>query len=613
MSTELRLFGPVSVIINDRRLGPRDFGGRKAKQILEILALSQGRLVSKDKLIHSLWNDDTPQDVAGCLEHYVSLLRRQLRVGNEPGPAIVLTEHRGYRLAADGVWVDVSAFDALDGACGTAADRPLVESALALMPAELLEDEPYADWAITARSHYGQRRLELLGTAADLALHDRDFGAAARWSRAAVGVDALNEASHRCLMLAHYARGDRVEALRVFADLSRALVDELGVDATRAVTALHTAILNEVPFDELLPARRSAIDVPQRQPNLESAPHQVPYLGRDAQLIALHAACTEGPADSGSGPVIAVVEGGTGLGKSRLLHEVAARMAEHAVRTVSCDPGMQDVRGALIEEIVTAVLGGHARTAMLANGFSNAVQEDSVSLAAVRELERLLATVDRFVVMIDDAQWADAFSVRLLSYLAGRSEGVRGAFVLAVDDAELRPEYARLARRASCRIKLGPLSAEDLDPLGMADVHAATGGHPVAVVAHAQAASGRPAEIPEPYRRAVFDRVRALGETAWRVAVASAVTEQPCGPTGVAAVLNADPLDVVEMQDRLCGVGVLEPVADGFTFRNPLVRTLLRDTVSPVRLRVMRQFGASPPALHAPRISRGAATSTGGS
>jgi hypothetical protein len=281
--------------------------------------------------------------------------------------------------------------------------------------------------------------------------------------------------------------------------------------------------------------------------------------------------------------VIAVVEGGTGLGKSRLLHEVAARMAEHAVRTVSCDPGMQDVRGALIEEIVTAVLGGHARTALLANGFSNAVQGDSVSLAAVRELERLLATVDRFVVMIDDAQWADAFSVRLLSYLAGRSEGVRGAFVLA------------------------------LDPLGMADVHAATGGHPVAVVAHAQAASGRPAEIPEPYRRAVFDRVRALGETAWRVAVASAVTEQPCGPTGVAAVLNADPLDVVEMQDRLCGVGVLEPVADGFTFRNPLVRTLLRDTVSPVRLRVMRQFCASPPALQAPRISRGAATSTGGS
>jgi DNA-binding SARP family transcriptional activator len=52
VSTELRLFGPLSVIVNDRRLGPRDFGGRKAKQVLEILALSQGRLVSKDRLIH---------------------------------------------------------------------------------------------------------------------------------------------------------------------------------------------------------------------------------------------------------------------------------------------------------------------------------------------------------------------------------------------------------------------------------------------------------------------------------------------------------------------------------------------------------------------------------
>ena len=228
MSAEVRLFGPVSVVVGERRLGPRDFGGRKSKQVLEILALSESRLVSKDQLAASLWNDNAPQDAEGCLEHYVSLLRRQLRVGSDPGPAIVLTEQGGYRLDADHVWVDIAAFDAIERACAGSDDRSLVESALALMRGDLLEDEPYADWALEARNRYHQRQLRLLCRAGELALHERDFDAALDWGRTAAAIDALNEASHRCLMLAHYARGERAEALRVFADLSRALIEAVG-------------------------------------------------------------------------------------------------------------------------------------------------------------------------------------------------------------------------------------------------------------------------------------------------------------------------------------------------------------------------------------------------
>ena len=37
-TVEARLFGPIEVAAGGRRLGPRDLGGPKAKQVLESLA-----------------------------------------------------------------------------------------------------------------------------------------------------------------------------------------------------------------------------------------------------------------------------------------------------------------------------------------------------------------------------------------------------------------------------------------------------------------------------------------------------------------------------------------------------------------------------------------------
>ena len=599
MSAELRMFGPMSVVVGDRRLGPRDFGGRKAKQVLEILAL-ENRLVSKDQLAASLWDDSAPRDAEGCLEHYVSLLRRQLRTGRGRGPAIVRTEPGGYRLDSEHVWIDVAAVDAIEATCGDSADRALVESALALMRGDLLEDEPFAEWALPARSRYRERKVRLACAAGDLALRERDFDAAVDWAQTAAATDALNEASHRCLMLAHYARGERGAALRTFAALQRALVDEMGVDAMRATTSLHKAILDEVPVDELLPMRAgSAVDIhpaPSHAPAIAGDVlelGELGHLGRQSQLSALLAACTNSQTGSG-GPVMVLVEGGSGLGKSRFLREAAALLPECTVRTVRCTPGMQDVRGALMEEVVAALVDANANTATRATLFGSAVTEDAVSVTAVHELEQCLAETPRFVVMIDDAHWADVCSVRLLSYLTERGRQVGGAFVLALNDEDPRPDNARLSLRAAGKIRLGPLSETDLEPLGIDDVYAATGGLPVAVVEHARASAGLPAQMPDSYRQSVLRRVGALGENAWQVAVASAASGPPCAPSAVAALLGWNPLDVAEGQDRLCAIGLLRPAADGYAFRYPLQRAVLRETISPARLRLLDESSARP-------------------
>jgi hypothetical protein len=49
-----RLFGPIEVAAGGRRLGPRDLGGPKAKQVLELLLVARGHNVTKERLADQL-------------------------------------------------------------------------------------------------------------------------------------------------------------------------------------------------------------------------------------------------------------------------------------------------------------------------------------------------------------------------------------------------------------------------------------------------------------------------------------------------------------------------------------------------------------------------------
>jgi len=148
MGAEVRVFGSIVVTMEGQRLGPRDFGGRKPKQLLEILVLSSGRYVPKDRLAHLLWGEDLPNDAAGSLEHYVSLLRRRLAPAGTRSSSVIVTDHGGYRFDATRAWVDLTEFDALYDAAMASSDRPAMERALTLATGELLGGEPYTEWVL---------------------------------------------------------------------------------------------------------------------------------------------------------------------------------------------------------------------------------------------------------------------------------------------------------------------------------------------------------------------------------------------------------------------------------------------------------------------------------
>jgi hypothetical protein len=65
---EVRMFGPLELRIDGSRLGPRDFGGVRPEQVLEVLLLERRRLVAKDRIAELLWGAALPQRVAATVE-----------------------------------------------------------------------------------------------------------------------------------------------------------------------------------------------------------------------------------------------------------------------------------------------------------------------------------------------------------------------------------------------------------------------------------------------------------------------------------------------------------------------------------------------------------------
>jgi DNA-binding SARP family transcriptional activator len=600
---EIRLFGELSVTAGSLLLGPRGFGGRKPKQVLEILALNHGQVVSKDRLAQLLWDDDAPRDYEGCLEHYVSLLRRRLRGNARTQAPIVLTGHRGYRLADEPVWLDIAAFEELDRRSNDGIERSLIEQALAVARGELLQDEPYAPWALEARHRYRHRQRELATRAAELAVADGDLDAAVGWARIATGIDPMDEASHRMLMIAHYARGERTQALQVFSGLARVLRDDAGVAPTAATTILHTAILNESLIDKLAPERgRAVVNVVEHATQQPMQHPLLPFLGRQSQLAALRAACMPPDEARDGGYSLLVVEGGTGTGKTRLLDEFAADRSPGDVVRLRCAPGMRQLPGVLVDDLGQSLARQADAFAATRTRESVARPDRAVDLIALRELERALDRAEPFTVLVDDAHWADEMSLRLLSYLAGRPARARVSIVLMFNEEELEADHRRLQLAARHRHWLGPLTEAELRPLGIAGLHAATGGLPIAVAAYLAPDPVAAQTLLEAYQVSVFTRIRSAGGRAWRVAVGCAVSEPPCTPESVAELLHLDVRDVAETQDELITLGVLEPATDGYGFRYPAVQQLLRETVSPARLSLLaqRRWPSSEPARRTP-------------
>ena len=284
-----------------------------------MLALQVNHTVSTDRLIEGLWDERAPASAHKLVQLYVSHLRKLL----DGCDAEIVTRGRAYELQLAADRVDAARFERLVTAAAD-ADAPNGEAraALALWRGTALADladEPFAGAEI--------RRLEELRMrAAELAI-DADLAAGRHGEvigelETLVGEDPLRERLHAQRMLALYRCGRQAEALKAYLEVRELLVEQIGVEPGPELRRLHEAILRQ--DDELGPPAAEPKGLP---PELDL---RTPLAGREADLDWLR---EHEQAHGGAGSVV-LVSGVRGIGKTRLVAELAGELHAEGTRVV---------------------------------------------------------------------------------------------------------------------------------------------------------------------------------------------------------------------------------------------------------------------------------------
>jgi DNA-binding SARP family transcriptional activator len=284
VTVEFRVLGPLEARDNDELL---DLMGPKQRTLLAILLLHANEVVSSDRLIDDLWGAETPKTAAKSLQVHVSKLRKVLEPARKRGEGrqILVTRAPGYVLELDPDQLDLERFRRLaaEGREALASGNPenaavkLGES-LALWRGDPLADLTYASFAQGEISRLEEMRLAALEDRidADLACgrHAELIGELERL----VAEEPLRERPRGQLMLALYRSGRQAEALEVYRDARRALVEELGIEPGKPLQDLHGALLAQDPSLEApsRPAGRGTAGAVPGVPSEEASESGVP-------------------------------------------------------------------------------------------------------------------------------------------------------------------------------------------------------------------------------------------------------------------------------------------------------------------------------------------------
>jgi DNA-binding SARP family transcriptional activator/pimeloyl-ACP methyl ester carboxylesterase len=418
------LLGPLRVEFHDRLLGPRDLGGRKPKQVLEILLVHQGQQVPKDRIADLLWGERLPKDPMRTLEAYVSALRARLAPGVADVRRLLRSEPGAYRLAVDDRHTDLSRFDDL---AARAAAAPLRErlrlrtEAGALFRGDLLADEPYADWVLPLRHLYAERRVQLLLDLAEDCLAAGVPTHAIEYAQRVLIDQPARERAYRLLIAGHYAAGDQDRALAAYERCRLVLADTLGVRPLADTERTYLAVLNHEPAEDVVPAARPAASAPPRPPRTRfarngSATIAYQVLGDGPQDIVFTHAWFSHMEIGWEEPRYAAFLHRLAAGRRLIIFDRRGMgMSDPAPPTVSLSERAADI-GAVLDDAGSrhAVVFGSCGSGPTAIALAAAAPERVRGLILFGTFARMLATADY------PAGWSRAFFER---YKAGLEQG----------------------------------------------------------------------------------------------------------------------------------------------------------------------------------------------
>jgi predicted ATPase/DNA-binding SARP family transcriptional activator len=232
---DIAVLGPVELRDGGGHAVP--VAGARLRTLLLLLALDANRNVSAERLIDGVWGDEPPQAAGNALQALVSRLRRAA-----PG-LVVESSANGYRLAIEPDRVDAVRF------AEKAQSDP--QGALGLWRGDL----EFPEVARADAVRLAELRLATLRRHLSMQIGDRDV---VPELEGLVAAHPLDEQLTGLLMRALHAQGNPGRALEIYEDLRRRLADELGVDPSAELAAIHLDLLRGPRQRGNLPAEMSS-------------------------------------------------------------------------------------------------------------------------------------------------------------------------------------------------------------------------------------------------------------------------------------------------------------------------------------------------------------------
>ncbi|MGW3049213.1 AfsR/SARP family transcriptional regulator [Kitasatospora sp. NPDC001175] len=394
-----QVLGPVQAWLGDQ---PLSLGSPQQQAVLVALLLNHGRPVTTQDLVDGLWGDRPPPQAVAALRTYVSRLRTVIEPHREVrAPAeLLVSVSDGYALRIPPEALDLAAFESEFAAAATAKaegdfreSHRLLASALSLWSGRPLAGIP-GPYAETQRMRLAERQItaaeERCAAALEIGLHSETV---AELSSLAAE-HPLRERLRELLMLALYRCGRQAEALGVYTDTRKLLIEELGVEPGAGLGSVHARILAGDP--SLMPTPLSFV----RASTADEAatfvpPAQLPadvsdFSGRAELVDELQNVLGSG---SGQAVVVTSLAGIGGVGKTTLAVHVA-----HRLRSEFPDGQLYtDLRGAGASPADPAVVLGDFLYALGASETPDTLEQRAA-------LYRSLLADRRMLILLDNAK-----------------------------------------------------------------------------------------------------------------------------------------------------------------------------------------------------------------
>lgn len=326
--------------------------------------------------------------------------------------------------------------------------------------------------------------------------------------------------------------------------------------------------------------------------------------GRDVALAEIGVALDRARAD-GMGAVI-VVEGGAGMGKTRLLSEAASMAArlEFAVGSGGAEPGEQVDLASLMQALFEGNTPPLDPVAL--RDLSSEPQQRYWLLLELESLLEQGSMARPIFLALDDLQWADAGTVTALRSLTTRLKGSPIVWVVAMRPVQASTGTSTavryLYRAGATRIILAPLD----QPSTAQVARDMTGADPAdALVAVLERAQGSPflltellsglldenrirvedgianiagSELPMRIRASMLDRLSALSPGGREIATVAASLGRSFSFGELATMLERSPAAVLGPVEELVDASILVDRDGDLGFRHDIIRDAVRES-----------------------------------